>query len=147
MRLFLLPISTRQSLLYCQRLNRQPASENTFADRITTRATTTWLKWEKKDSGWQKKVTEYGNKLFKRLPHEEWSLKSLPPLDVKGKSKDTHVQEEISIHYPEGVVEEARVLETLRKLGTSDKQAFHMKWFLGSLVGMPISAPVALIPM
>ncbi|KAL9126228.1 MAG: hypothetical protein Q9217_004688 [Psora testacea] len=147
MRLFLLPISTRQSLLYCHRLNRQLTRETTWPDKISTRASNIWLSWEKKESGWQKKVTEYGNKMFQRLPHEEWSLKSIPPMSARRSREEIEGKEEVRIEYPEEVLEESRVLETLRKLGADEKQAFHLKWFLGSIVGMPLSAPVALIPI
>ena len=88
MRLFLLPISTRRSLLYCQRLAASPSSSTSsststiskYTERITQKASTTWLEWERKESGWQKKVVVYGNKLFQRLPYQEYGLKSVPPL-------------------------------------------------------------------
>ena len=148
MRLFLLPISTRQSLIYCQRLNL-PLSQKktTFLDRITTKATTTWLDWEKKDKGWQKKITTYGNTLFQRLPYEEYGLKSIPPLSERRKSEEIKGKETVQVEYPLGLLEESKVQEALRKLGGNEKQAFHTKWLVGSLVGMPITAPFALIPV
>ena len=148
MRLFLLPISTRQSLIYCQRLNQQLAQKSpNYLDKITTKATTTWLGWEKKGEGWQKKVTSYGNTLFQRLPHEEYGLKSIPPLSERRKTEEIEGVEEVQVEYPQGLIEEGRVQEALRKLGSKEKQAFHRKWLIGSLIGMPISAPVALLPV
>ena len=147
MRLFLLPISTRQSLLYCHRLSRQTNRQSTLADKITTKATTTWLGWEQKERGWQKQVTTYGNKLFQRLPHEEWSLKSIPPLSPRRRGEGIEGKEEVQVEYPEGLLEKTRVLETLRNLSADEKQAFHTKWLLGSVAGMPLSAPLALLPV
>ena len=147
MRLFLLPISTRQSLIYCQRLNQQLATKTSYIDKVTTKASTTWLSWERKDSGWQKKVTEYGNKLLQRLPYEEWGLKSIPPLSARRRSDEIEGREEVHLEFPELLIEPGRVHNALRMYGSDDKQAFHSKWMWGSILGMPISAPVALVPV
>ena len=148
MRLFLLPISSRQSLIYCQRLNqRLPHQKPTYLDRISTKATTTWLDWEKKETGWQKTITSYGNKLFQRLPHEEYGLKSIPPLNERRKKSESADGGEVTVHFPLGWIEEPKVLQTLRELGSNTKQAFHTKWLVGSLIGMPLVAPFALVPV
>ena len=148
MRLLLLPISTRQSLLYCHRTaQRSPTTAPTWSDRITNKASTTWLNWEKKNSGWQKRVTEYGNQLFKRLPHEEWGLKSIPPMSAEWRAAEVQHNEVVAVEYPEGLIKEGTVINALRRLGGNEKQAFHFKWFLGSIAGMPLTAPIALVPM
>jgi hypothetical protein len=147
MRLFLLPISTRQSLLYCQRINQQLKQEQTYIDRITTKASTTWLSWEKADKGWKKTVTSYGNKLFQRLPHEEWGLKSIPPLSTRREVHELGGREKTAVEYPWSVINRVSADETLKIFAAEDRQAFHTKWMWASLIGMPISAPIALIPM
>ena len=147
MRLFLLPISTRQSLIYCQRLNHQLSEQVTLLDKAVTKGANLWLKWEKKESGWQKKVTIYGNKLFQRLPYAEWGLKSIPPLSAKRKRDEIEGKEEVRIEYPEAFIESPEVHDALQTLGCKEKQRFHTKWFWGSIIGMPISAPVALLPV
>lgn len=147
MRLFLLPISTKQSLIYCQRINQQLTKEKTYIDKITTKAATTWLGWEKHEKGWQKKITTYGNKLFQRLPYEEWGLKSIPPLSVRRKSDELAGKEKIRIEFPESFMKQGAVIERLEYFGGKEKIAFHTKWMWGSVIGMPISAPFALIPI
>lgn len=147
MRLFLLPISTRQSLIYCQRLNLHLSEKTTFLDKVATRGANTWLNWEKKESGWQKKVTSYGNKLFQRLPYAEWGLKSIPPLSARRKQDEIDGKEEVRVEYPAGFINSQEVLDALQKLGSKKKQRFHTKWFWGSIIGMPISLPVALLPV
>lgn len=147
MRLYLLPISTRQSLIYCQRINQQLTKETSYIDRITTRAAKKWRTWEKNEKGWQKKVTTYGNKLFQRLPHEEWGLKSIPPLSARPRSDELASKEKISIEFPPSLIKQDAVMESLMYFGGKDKYAYHTKWMWGSVVGMPVSAPFALIPM
>lgn len=147
MRLFLLPISTRQSLIYCQRLNLQLSEKTTLLDKVVTRGANTWLNWEKKESGWQKKVTSYGNKLFQRLPYAEWGLKSIPPLSERRKRDEVEGKEEVQIEYPTAFIDSPGVHDVLQKLGSQERQMFHRKWFWGSMIGMPISAPLALIPV
>ena len=146
MRLFLLPISTRQSLIYCQRLNQQLSNEITYIDKATNKASSIWLKWEKYEKGWQKKVTSYGNKLFERIPYQEWGLKSIPPLSQRRK-EELEGKEETVIQYPGNLYNQESVLKVLQKYGGKERQAFHTKWLWGSIIGMPISAPVALIPV
>ena len=147
MRLFLLPISTRRSLIYCQRLNKQPSSEITFADRITSRASATWLKWEKAERGWQKKVTAYGNRLFETIPHEEWGLKSIPSLNQRRRDEELQGKEEVQVEFPRTILDEEGAQAALRKYATEERQGYHTKWMWGSIIGMPISAPVALVPV
>ncbi|KAL8691214.1 MAG: hypothetical protein Q9218_003510 [Villophora microphyllina] len=141
MRLFVLPISTKRSLIYCQRLNNQLSSETTYVDKLTTRASATWLKWEKAESGWQKKVTAYGNKLFERIPHEEWGLKSVPPLSKRRGGEELKGGKEVEVQFPGSVVSEEGVIEALKTFAGQERQGFHTKWMWGSIIGMPISAP------
>lgn len=147
MRLFLLPISTRQSLVYCQRSNIKLSEKATLLDKAATKGANIWLKWEKKESGWQKKVTSYGNKLFQRLPYAEWGLKSIPPLSERRKRDEVEAKEEVRVEYPGAFIDSREVHDALQRLGSKDRQRFHTKWLWGSIIGMPISAPVALLPV
>lgn len=99
MRLFLLPVSTRQSLIYCQKRSRLP-NQTTYIDRVTSKASEKWMEWDKYEKGWQKKVTVYGNKLFQRLPFEEWGLKSVPPMSVERRKEELAGEKKFIVEYP-----------------------------------------------
>ncbi|KAL8681915.1 MAG: hypothetical protein Q9186_002001 [Xanthomendoza sp. 1 TL-2023] len=135
MRLYLLPISTRRSLIYCQRLNNQLSSETTYVDKITARASNTWLKWEKAEKGWQKRVTSYGNKLFERIPHEEWGLKTIPPLSKRRKDEELEGRKEVEVVYPGSAIAEENVKSAIKAFAGAERQAFHRKWMLWTRSG------------
>ncbi|OAQ97878.1 hypothetical protein LLEC1_04538 [Akanthomyces lecanii] len=82
MRLFLVPVSTRRTLLYAQRLGVATKDQGSASllDKGVAFAARTWAGWEKKERGWQRRVVDYGNHAFRRIPFEEWGLKSVPPL-------------------------------------------------------------------
>jgi hypothetical protein len=146
MRLFLLPISTRRTLIYCQRINVTVSEQQTLIDKVTGRAAKLWASWEKKDSGWQKKVVELGNKALKRIPYEEWGLKSIPPLSARRKEDELSGKDEVSVYFPPSLISKQNVAEVLRILGT-EREALHKLRLIYSIIGMPITAPMALIPM
>jgi len=92
MRIFLLPISTRRTLIYCERVQHQlnggpkaaaatttantdtnPYSIASITDKVVNKANKTWAEWENAEKGWKKKLTVYGNEyVFSRIPFEEW---------------------------------------------------------------------------
>lgn len=146
MRLYLLPISTRRALIYCQRLNKQLSPESTYVDRITTKAAKYWSEWEEAPSGWKKKVTQYGNQAFKRIPYKEWGLKSIPPLNQQRKADELAGKEKVEVAYPKTVLQADSVPRILEILGT-ERQALHRRRMWQSLLATPLTLPVGLIPM
>ena len=144
MRFFLLPVSTKRSLIYCQRSSQQSPQTQSLLDKLTTKASATWISWEKSNNGVLRKVTSYGNKLFQRLPYEEWSLKSVPPLSTRRKVSDS--QEAQFIEYPKSFIKQESVYSCLQSFAARERQAFHTKWLWASAAGMPISAPLAIVP-
>ncbi|KAK3954043.1 mitochondrial K+-H+ exchange-related-domain-containing protein [Pseudoneurospora amorphoporcata] len=191
MRLYLLPISTRRTLLYCQKLQPPSASaassitagsssttttkqKQSWGDYIQTKAALTWASWEKKESGWQKSVVGYGNHLLRKLPYEEWALKSVPPLTkARQRQLEALVQEQaqeqggfkmeseeaekggkrgkvdigkVEVVYPAGLITEERVPRILHKLAT-EREGHHKKWFWYCLVGMPVTLPIGILPL
>ncbi|KAI0834065.1 mitochondrial K+-H+ exchange-related-domain-containing protein [Hypoxylon sp. FL0890] len=146
MRFFLLPISTRRTLLYCQKLQALPKDKQTIVDKVTVRAAQLWSGWERKEGGWQKKVVVYGNYLLRRIPFEEWGLKSVPPLSTRRREEEILGKDKNHLIYPESLIPTTKAVSVLRALGT-ERESLHKSRLIWCLIGMPISAPFALVPI
>jgi K+-H+ exchange-related protein len=161
MRLFLLPISARRSFIYCDRafVNKHGVKEaatvkeatgkaQSLLDRATAKAAGLWTQWERADGGWQKTLTTYGNALLRRIPYEEWGLKSFPPLtaSLRGAYESGKKPGRISLIFPGTFLPEKTVGQVLTKLA-KERQDLHRTRMIGSLIGAPLSLPFALIPV
>jgi len=140
MRVFLLPISTRRTFIYCEKLPL--GTTPSLSDRIINKASSTWSDLEKADKGWKKQLVTLGNQLFRRIPFEEWGLKSLPPLskatvDAAGPTK---------ILFPSLFMKEEGVEGLLRRIAV-ERQGLHRSKMIWSVLGMPVTVPFGLIPM
>ncbi|EEH06232.1 conserved hypothetical protein [Histoplasma capsulatum G186AR] len=146
MRLYLLPISTGRSLLYCKRIDTRSAKELSRLDRITQKASTTWAKWEQAEQAWKKRLVAYGNRVLQRIPYEEWGLKSVPPLSTRRQTEELQTHTQVSLVFPKGIIQESKVLDLLRDLATA-RQRLHRRRMLWSIFIAPLMLPVALIPL
>ena len=149
MRLFLLPISTRRSLLYCEPLSRgAPQARQSWSEWGISKANGTWAAWEKDTDSilaWKKRATTWGNMMFRRIPFEEWSLKSIPPLKRKDVSAGP---KRVEVHFPslyQGLCKDS-VDRTLKNIAT-ERQGLHKGRMWGSAFAMPFMAPFALVPV
>ncbi|CAD0084441.1 unnamed protein product [Aureobasidium vineae] len=140
MRLFLLPISTRRTLLYCDRVATQvnASGKLSYHDRIVNKANETWASWENSPNKYKKKLTDYGNIVFNRISYEEWGLKTLP--------SSTADLTPTEIVFPGRFLDQKKVPDILRKLAT-ERQGLHKQRFWGSLIGLPFTIPVGLLPV
>ena len=148
MHLFLLPISTRRTLIFCERVASPlaPGQKPPITERIITRASETWAKWEAAEKGWQKQLTVQGNRLLRRIPYEEWGLKSIPPATKKRLQDVDEGNVKFECLYPGAFMKAARVKEVLGKLAT-ERQGLHGRLLRWSIIAMPITIPFAIVPM
>lgn len=149
MRLFLLPISTRRSLIYCEKLHEKAPKDRSYYDRLTIKVNETWAGWEKDEQAvgnWKKKVTFYGNQALKRIPYEEWGLKTIPALTPKRKQDIIDGKTTYEVLFPGRYLPQARVSGILEKLA-KDRQSMHRSKLIWSVVIMPFTAPFMLIPV
>lgn len=148
MRLFLLPVSTRRTLIYCERVQGQlnGAAKPPLQERVINKASATWAQWEAAEKGWQKQVTVYGNGLFRRIPFEEWGLKTIPPA-TKGRIDDIDRGKlKLQCLFPSAFISGTRVPVVLKALAT-ERQALHRKRMWQCIAWMPVVAPFALVPV
>lgn len=145
MKLFLVPITRRRSLIYAQQLGKLATGKPSLLDRITSKAAITWQQWENGDKKWQRTLFEAGNKALRRIPYEEWGLKSIPTLSSR--QKQAEIQDaKISVIYPPSVIQGGDVPSIIQRLAT-ERAALHRSRLLWSIIGMPIVAPFALVPL
>lgn len=115
-------------------------------DRITKKVADTWAKWEAAEKGWQKKITEYGNRGLQRIPYEEWGLKTFPPLTPQLQAQELADNKKFSVFYPENIIASDDVLKILGRLA-SERKNLHWTRFWWSMVGLPFTIPFGLIPV
>ncbi|KAH8173208.1 mitochondrial k+-H+ exchange-related domain-containing protein [Sarocladium implicatum] len=147
MRLYLLPISTRRTLIYAQRLHVATAENDPgLLNKAVGAAARLWTRWEARDKGWQKKVVDYGNYAMRRIPYEEWGLKSVPPLSVRRKTEELQGKEKVELVFPGKIVPLTKAEAIARTLAT-EREAVHRKNMIWCIIGMPITIPFALVPV
>lgn len=134
-------------MVYCKRLNVSVSEEPSYLDKGTAKAAKLWSSWEEKESGWRKKVVDLGNNALKRIPFEEWGLKSIPPLSSRRKSQELDAGEAtVEVSFPSILIPKENVQEVLRKLGT-EREALHKSRMIYCFIGLPVTAPIALLPL
>ena len=148
MRLFLLPISARRTLIYCERVQQQITSgqKPPITERIINRASETWAQWERAEKGWQKQITVQGNRLFRRIPYEEWGLKSIPPATKKRLEDIDNGKVKFECLYPGSFIKENKVPEILKALAT-ERQGLHRKRMWNSILWLPVTIPFTIVPV
>jgi hypothetical protein len=170
MRVFLIPISSRRAFVYCDSKfaspvsallkpvavkaadpNAKPKPWYLDIDQVTNKAATTWTEWEQAKNStfdWKRRATTLGNALLRRIPYEEWGLKSFPSLTDKLQKKYEAATnlEPIQVLFPSRVFKEMGVIPLLKQLGTA-KQSRHRSLMIGSAIGAPLTLPFAAIPV
>jgi len=147
MRLFLLPISTHRTLIYCQRTARDGLhAKPSLVDRATTKANEIWAEFEKSDTTWKRKVTQYGNVLLRRIPFEEWGLKTIPPLSAKRRQAELSGKEKVEVLFPGLFLRQSRPDAELKKLAI-ERQDLHRRRMWWSIIAFPFTLPFALLPV
>jgi len=149
MRLFLLPISTRRSLIYCEKLHEKAPKDRSIYDKVTIKANETWVAWEKDEKAiwdWKKKVTFYGNQALRRIPYEEWGLKTIPALTAKRRQDILDGKTKYEVLFPGKYLPQDRVPGLLEKLA-KERQNMHRRKLVWSVIIMPFTAPFMLVPV
>ena len=121
-------------------------AKQSYADRAINKASQTWANWEKAEKGWQKKLTVYGNQALSRIAFEEWGLKSIPPATKSKLEEIDQGKHKFECLYPGAFMKGRNVSDVLKTLA-KERQALHKRGMITSIVGMPLVAPFALVPV
>lgn len=162
MRFILVPLSMKETMVYCQRTNLLPlaSTKPRLDDRLAQRATKTWNTWTKSEKNWQRKIVSWANSAMEKISYEEWSLKTIPAKNAflrRTSEKKEHVSieevekhqidtEDIVVEYPAKMLTTSQVTERLRSLAEKGK-SHHNKFFWLSAIGAPLTLPVAALPV
>ncbi|PWY77480.1 hypothetical protein BO70DRAFT_363419 [Aspergillus heteromorphus CBS 117.55] len=146
MRLFIIPISTRQALIYARPLGKNLSQERSLVDKVTQKAAETWAKWEEADKGWKKHLVSWGNRVQQRIPYQEWGLKSIPSLSSQRRLDPSHGTTKVDVLFPGNAIRSERLQTMLRAIAT-DRQDLHRQRMWWSFLAAPLTAPIGLIPL
>lgn len=146
MRLFLIPISTRRTLIYSRPLGTGLAKDLSITDRITNKAAETWAKWEEADKGWKKHLVSWGNRMQQRIPFEEWGLKSIPSLNAQRRINKSDADRKVDFLFPGNAIRREKLPSILQRIAL-ERQDLHRKRMYWSFIVAPFTAPIALIPV
>ncbi|RVD86404.1 uncharacterized protein DFL_004681 [Arthrobotrys flagrans] len=143
MRLFLIPLTPRRAFVYGHHVVQEANKRRSLLDRAITKSSDLWLRWEKYEKGWQKQLTVHGNRLLRRIPYQEWALKSVSALP---RNIPDNERQKVPVIYPPSVMTPGEIPKLLHRLGT-EKSGMHRRLLIWCFIGMPISAPFALVPI
>ena len=143
MRLFLIPISTKHSLIYSRPVAKKELS---VVDRISNKVAETWARWEEVDKGWKKSLVSWGNRVQQRIPYEEWGLKSIPALGSEQRIDKLRDRQKADVLFAGNVIEKSKVPFVLMRLAT-ERQDLHRRRMWWSFAIAPVTAPIGLIPL
>ncbi|BCR97170.1 mitochondrial K+-H+ exchange-related family protein [Aspergillus luchuensis] len=146
MRLFVIPISTRQALIYARPLRRGPSQKPSIHDRVIQKAAETWAKWEEADKGWKKHLVSWGNRVQQRIPYQEWGLKSIPSLAAVRRLDESYGAKKVDVLFPGNAIRPEKLQKMLQAIAT-ERQDLHRRRMWLSLLATPLTAPVGLIPL
>ncbi|KAK9239737.1 mitochondrial K+-H+ exchange-related-domain-containing protein [Lipomyces kononenkoae] len=164
MRIIVLPLSTSSRLIITQRTAAH-ALPPRLDDRLAKRAHTIWTNWENSNTAWKIKVTKWGNAAMDRIPYAEWSLKGVPRAPVglfpsrpkkwwefwkhnEGfqDGKALVGTKRVPLVYPPHLIKEHEAVDSVRQLAEKGLP-HHFKYMLLSLGGLPLTLPVAVLPL
>lgn len=83
---------------------------------------------------------------MKKIPYEEWGLKTIPALSAKRKEMEISQQEKVEVLYPRLFMKDSKVLEACKQLAL-ERQPLHRKRAIWSAIGAPLTLPFALLPI
>ncbi|CDK29556.1 unnamed protein product [Kuraishia capsulata CBS 1993] len=170
-----IPLTSTKSYVYCKHTKKAlPAGKEPLDVKAASWAAKAWKKMEDSDNKINVAIVGFVKRMLDRIPWDEGSLRSIPSqnsivrelksnedgVNILGSTSDLTVKpsvvdlhsissdqlEKIPLFYPKGMVTQSKLTEQLKQnaiLGESH----HKKYLLYSLVLLPFTLPVALLPV
>lgn len=170
LKLILIPVTTEKSFVYfkysLEFLNKSSRVIR-YEAKITEKAAKVWQSMQDSNKGYNKKIVSAVNKLLDQNPWTENSLKTIPSesyilkrLDDESKimtlkeysrakastPQKPLIPKPIHVYYPGSILTESSIRQELERVWING-QKYHKKYGLLSLLGIPLTFPLILIPI
>lgn len=170
MRFIVVPLSTKQCMVYCQRTLPLSSKNPRIDDRVATKVSVTWEKWKASDTKWKVALVRWVDTMLERISYQEWTLKTIPAQSavlrrlkesassssssssaptkfVKNLANiaEPHTIEKIPIIHP-SIISKGLISNQLTGLAHRGL-THHWKYFWYSAIGAPLTLPMALVPV
>lgn len=160
----MLPLTRNRSILYCQQaLLPKVRSKPRFDDRVAAKAAKTWANFESSPTKWKQRLVAGVNWALERIPYEEWSLKTVPsqntymrkvqetgdlvaPKELLASGVSAKDLEPLELVYPTTAMTFEQARSELGKFATAGISR-HKTHMLYCAVGLPLTLPIALVPV
>lgn len=168
MRLVVIPLSLKRSMVYCQWDTKTATQGKPRIDeRLVQRATSAWNNFSKSETKWKQKIVSWANAAMEKIPYDEWSLKTIPARSSVLRRLNSSVSNEttgqqvstsaanglndknlkaITVIYPKTCLSASVVRTRLEKLSSAGI-SYHTKYMWLSAIGAPLTLPVAIVPI
>lgn len=166
---YALPLTTKKTFLHCKYKNEIfPGGKETLENKVIGKFVKLWKKFSESENRVNKKIVGFINKVLARIPWLETCLLSIPSqkfitrkLKEDSEKKETQfvTQTEIlennlksedlddfDFYYPEGLTDVDTMLETFRPEFRTQYE-MHRKGIFTDLMLLPLTVPVALVPL
>ncbi|KAK0562858.1 hypothetical protein OC844_002487 [Tilletia horrida] len=145
-----------------------PAKRLPLASRLSARASAFWLSLgdpnAKSTFDWKRRTYQLGERIMDRIEYDEWALKGIDPALAPSLKHPTSHQSDaepasgsdpanphkeqvnVPLLYPPSLLKPHSLLNSIRSL-TEHRTPHHRKWMWVCLIGAPLTAPFALVPV
>lgn len=133
-----------------------PPIQPSLTQRMMNRASAFWINLGRTDVrsvwNWRRRTFLLGERIMDRVPYQEWELKNIDQelgpsirsiLEAHKQKKETSPLQVEYAPQLTGASEAVNSLGTLEK----DRKPYHFRYFLYSMIGIPITAPLFLVPV
>ena len=168
--MIVIPITNKQSFVYFKYSNELLNADSAFVryeSKISRKAAKIWQSMQDSPRSINKKIVSMVNKLMDQNPWTENALQTIPSESyilkqvengsrkvtlaeyMKSKVDDSMAAmkpKPICVYYPGSVLDDETIIEQFKRI-TEEGKIYHKKYASLSLLGIPFTLPLVLIPV